>query len=62
MKKTYITPFVEVDGMESEDFICVSQSITSGGNVTGITYGGVDDQGTKDPSSRRLDVWGDDEE
>lgn len=27
-----------------------------------IDYGGVDEEGNKDPASRRYDVWGDDEE
>ena len=38
MKKTYIEPSVEVEGMENENFICASESITSNG-VEDITYG-----------------------
>ena len=40
--------------------ICGSQDITSD---QGITYGGVDDDGTKDPASRRhRDMWEDEKE
>jgi hypothetical protein len=40
--------------------ICGSQDIKS---QNGITYGGVDENGEKDPSSRRQqDVWEDEEE
>ena len=53
MKKTYIKPSVEVDGMETETFIC--GSVTS---EIGIDYGGVDEDGDKDPVSRlHRDVW-----
>lgn len=55
MKKTYIKPSVEVDGMEAETFICASQGVTS---TMGIGYGGVDEDGDKDPASRRYSgVW-----
>ena len=60
-KNTYIEPSVEVEGMENEDFICASDSITSSG-VEGITYGGVDEEGTMDPASRRSNTVWDDEE
>ena len=55
MKKTYIEPSVEMDGMETEAFICGSQGVTSN---NGITYGGVDEDGDIDPASRvNRDVW-----
>ena len=38
--------------------ICGSQDITSD---KGIDYGGVDEEGTMDPASRRYDVWGEEE-
>ena len=40
--------------------ICGSQDITSD---KGINYGGVDEEGTKDPCSRKVgDVWEEEEE
>ena len=58
MKKTYIEPSVEMDGMEPETIIC--GSVTS---AMGIDYGGVDENGTKDPASRRQwDAWENEEE
>ena len=60
-KNTYIEPSIEVEGMENEDFICASDSITSSG-VEGITYGGVDGEGALDPASRRSNTVWDDEE
>lgn len=52
MKKTYLQPYIEMDFTETETMICASQDITSGGDVSGITYGGVDEDGTVDPASR----------
>ena len=52
MKKTYLQPLTEVVKMETVRMICVSGGITSG---NGIGYGGVDDGGGLDPSSRGLD-------
>ena len=50
---------MEMDNMETEQMICNSQDITSN---TGITYGGVDEDGILDPASRRnRDVWEDEE-
>ena len=55
MKKTYIEPSIEMEGMEAEAFICGSQGVTSN---NGITYGGVDEDGDIDPASRvNRDVW-----
>lgn len=59
MKKTYIEPSIEMEGMEAEIIICGSQDVTS---PVGITYGGVDENGTKDPASRRHEVWDDESE
>lgn len=57
MKKTYIEPSVEMDGMEAEIFICASQGVTS---TVGIGYGGVDEDGDLDPASRRQNgLWED---
>lgn len=58
MKKTYIKASVEMDGMESETIICASVI-----SDMGIGYGGVDEDGTKDPASRRQwDAWENEEE
>jgi len=56
MKKTYLQPSVEMSNMETEQMIC--DSVTSN---NGIGYGGVDENGMKDPASRRYrnDVWED---
>lgn len=57
MKKTYIQPCMEV---VSEDCsVLMSSSGVESNN--GIGYGGVDDDGTKDPASRRFGSdWDDD--
>ncbi|MBR6189977.1 MAG: hypothetical protein IKQ59_13665 [Prevotella sp.] len=60
MKKTYLQPSVMVHYIGPKTIICGSQDITSD---QGITYGGVDDDGTKDPASRRhRDMWEDEKE
>lgn len=58
MKKTYLQPSAEMDYMETESMICSSPGVASD---TGIGYGGVDEEGVKDPASRRYDVWGEEE-
>ena len=61
MKKTYIQPSLEMAIIGTATIICGSQDITSYNND--ITYGGVDEEGEKDPASRRRrDVWDDEEE
>lgn len=58
MKYTYSAPVVEIMSTEMEDML--AGSVTS--VEKGIGYGGVDEDGTKDPSSRRQwDVWEDEE-
>ena len=60
MKKTYLQPLTEVVKMETVSFICGSQDVKSN---NGIGYGGVDDDGEKDPSARRRNnVWDEEEE
>ena len=60
MKKTYLKPLTEVVIMGKQTIICASDGVTSG---KGIGYGGVDEDGEKDPSARRRrDVWDDEEE
>jgi len=62
MKKNYIAPNVEITEIELQQLIAVS-GVSSEGK--GIGYGGVDEEGTKDPAARRRrrkDVWDDEEE
>lgn len=60
MKKDYSQPSIAMEQANLEMIICGSQSITSD---NGITYGGVDEEGTKDPSSRkRWSEWDDEDE
>jgi hypothetical protein len=57
MKKTYLQPSMAMDIMMTESMIC--NSVTS---ENGIGYGGVDENGTIDPASRRhRDMWEDEE-
>jgi hypothetical protein len=58
MKKTYLQPSMKMATMGTEMMICGSQDIMSSDGD--ITYGGVDEEGTIDPASRRhRDVWED---
>ena len=62
MRKTYLKPLMMVTIMETNTFVCASQDIT-GSEGYDIGYGGVDEEGSLDPSSRRRrDVWEDEEE
>ena len=57
MKKVYSTPAVEVLEYEASELLSGSQT-TSGGDVDDIGYGGIDDVGTHEPTSRLLDnIW-----
>ena len=59
MKKKYLQPSVSMDNMALQVILAVS-GVTSD---KGIGYGGVDENGTKDPSSRRsMDLWDDEED
>ena len=60
-KKDYVSPLMTTVQLDMVKLICASQDITSD---KGITYGGVDEEGTLDPASRcrRRDVWDEDEE
>ena len=59
MKKTYFSPETTVVSMAMAQMVCQS-GVTS----KGIGYGGVDEDGTKDPAARRRrrDAWDDEEE
>ena len=60
MKKVYMQPAVVMVETRTAMMICGSQDITSD---KGINYGGVDEEGTKDPSSRRYrDAWDEEDE
>ena len=57
MKKVYMEPQVVVAEMEMMSVICISNGVTS---ERGIDYGGVDEDGTIEPSARRHNaVWED---
>lgn len=59
MKRIYQQPSVEMANYGMEEMICASKDITS---ELGIDYGGVDEDGTKDPASRQnCSVWEDEE-
>ncbi len=62
MKKTYIEPSVMMAYIGTATIIC--QSAGSGvSSDKGITYGGVDENGEQEPTSRRRnDVWEDEDE
>jgi len=47
-------PAIEEMSADLATLICGSQDITSD---KGIDYGGVDEEGTMDPASRRYDIW-----
>ena len=60
MKKKYLEPTIESIHVEATMMICGSNNISSD---IGINYGGVDEDGTKDPSSRKYNnLWDDQEE
>ena len=52
MKKNYIAPSMEMTSIELQQMVAASNGVYS----DGITYGGIDTDGTKDPSSRRS-LW-----
>ena len=55
MKKTYKSPVTEI-------VVSSMQPLLNGVSGEGMGYGGVDEGGTKDPSSRRRRHWDDDED
>ena len=62
MKKTYITPEVLTMNVRTTTLMGNSDAINSD-TLEGMGgYGGVDEEGTKDPSARRFSVWDDEEE
>lgn len=61
MKKTYMKPETQTEIICPVTMIAASDSISSE-QLDDVTYGGVDEEGNLDPSSRRISVWDDDEE
>lgn len=59
MKKAYINPRISMQAVSSMMPLAGSQDVTSN---NGITYGGVDEEGEKDPSVKQnhYNVWDDD--
>lgn len=59
MKKTYIAPSLMT-------VITATERLLAGSGVEseqyGIGYGGIDEQGKRDPEARRRTVWDDDSE
>jgi len=61
MKKTYIAPKAMVQTVELQALLSASDPINNNGNGP-AGYGGVDTEGTKEPSARRYSVWDEEEE
>ncbi|MCR4809312.1 MAG: hypothetical protein K5896_05585 [Prevotella sp.] len=55
MKKKYLQPWTVVIKLKHATMLCASKGVTSD---KGIGYGGVDEEGEKDPEARRRrNVW-----
>ena len=59
MKKFYICPATEYSDIQLYPILTASGV---GDSERDINYGGVDEEGEKDPASRRHNVWDDEEE
>jgi len=60
MKKTYLKPSVLTVQANLQAMFCQSGGVTSN---KGITYGGVDDEGSQEAAARRRhDIWEDEED
>lgn len=57
MKKRYMAPESLLVETELLTVVCTSGGVKGEGTGSDIGYGGVDDEGKKDPSARRYDVW-----
>ena len=62
MKKRYMAPESLLVETELQTVVCTSGGVKGEGSGNDIGYGGVDDEGKKDPAARRSDVWEEDEE
>jgi hypothetical protein len=57
-KKVYLTPAVSLLDTDAEELLVGSKDIYN--EERNIGYGGVDEEGTKDPAARGLqDIWDD---
>lgn len=57
MKKEYIIPIIKVEIIGTEELL-VDSGVTGDG-VTKVDYGGIDEEGTKEPSAKELffNIW-----
>lgn len=62
MKKRYMAPESLLVETELLTMVCTSGGVKGEGTGSDIGYGGVDDEGKKDPSVRRYDVWEEEDE
>lgn len=61
MKKTYMSPLCEEIKLNSSySLLSNSNSIKGMGDLADVEYGGVDENGTLDPSSREFDEFDED--
>ncbi len=64
-KKIYMSPMTSVLAVEYASALAVASGVNGDkdGDAPGsdIGYGGVDEEGNMNPSSRRKDVWDDEE-
>ena len=59
MKKIYAYPQTVITDIEVREFLMASGVSDP---ERDIDYGGVDEEGDKDPASRRRDIWEDEED
>ncbi len=62
MKKRYMAPESLLVETELLTVVCTSGGVKGEGSGNDIGYGGVDDEGKKDPAARRYDVWEEEDE
>lgn len=61
MKKKYETPETMFVVTELPTMVCTSGGVVGEGTADDIDYGGVDEDGDKNPASRRQNAWDDEE-
>ena len=62
MKKRYMTPEVLTVSVRTMTMIAASNpNAINSDYLDDVSYGGVDEDGTMEPSSRRGSIWDDDE-
>ena len=61
MKKTYITPKMEIEVAEPQQFLTESTVTGAIDSKLEVDYGGVDEDGSKDPSANRFKAWDDED-